>query len=61
MHRRKPISIAVCLGRFQPLHLGHQALIGEALELADHVLIVIGSSYAACTTRNPFTWQQRQQ
>ncbi len=52
-------SIAVYIGRFQPLHNGHLALLQHALEAAEHVVVVIGSAYQARTPKNPFTWTER--
>ncbi len=52
-------DIAVCIGRFQGLHLGQFALIQRALALAPKVVIVIGSAFQARTPKNPFTWQER--
>jgi len=50
---------AVFIGRFQPLHLGHEAIIRKGLEIANHVLIVVGSSTASRSLRNPFTFEER--
>lgn len=50
---------AVCIGRFQGLHLGQLAVIRRALLLAPRVVVVIGSAFQARTPRNPFTWQER--
>lgn len=52
-------SLAVCIGRFQPVHLAHLEMIRRALAMADQVLVVIGSAYRAPTPRNPFTWETR--
>lgn len=56
-HRKK--DLAVCIGRFQPFHNGHLALLEQALAMADQVIVVIGSARQARTPRNPFTWQER--
>ncbi len=53
-------SCAVLIGRFQPFHKDHAALVEQALEIADKVLILIGSSHAARTPKNPFTFEERQ-
>lgn len=50
---------AVFIGRFQPFHLGHEAIVREGLKQADEVIIVVGSSFAARNTRNPFTFEER--
>lgn len=52
-------DIAVYIGRFQPFHLGHAALLQQALRLAPRCAVVIGSAHQARTPKNPFTWQER--
>lgn len=52
-------SLAVCIGRFQPVHLSHLEMIRRALAMADHVLVIVGSAYRAPTPRNPFSWETR--
>lgn len=44
---RREHSLAVFIGRFSPPHLGHLAVILQALQIAATVLIVIGSARAA--------------
>ncbi len=53
---------AVLIGRFQPFHAGHLALLRQALDAAapaGTVVIVIGSAFQARTPKNPFTWTER--
>lgn len=50
---------AVVIGRFQPVHNGHLALVAEALERAARVVVVLGSAFQARSPKNPFTWQER--
>ncbi len=52
-------DVAVVIGRFQPFHHGHMALIKAALAAAPRVIVVLGSSFHARSTKNPFTWQER--
>ena len=52
-------DIAVLIGRFQPPHLGHLALLKHALAQADKVVVVLGSALQARSPKNPFTWQER--
>ena len=52
---------ALVLGRFQPLHIGHRALIQEALGRGATVIVAIGSSTAKSGLRNPFTTAERRQ
>lgn len=54
-------QLAVFIGRFQPPHKSHIEVINQALELADEVLIIIGSANAARNIKNPFTFDERKQ
>jgi bifunctional NMN adenylyltransferase/nudix hydrolase len=49
----------VFIGRFQPFHRGHKAVIDQALERADEVIILIGSANLPRSLRNPFTVAER--
>jgi bifunctional NMN adenylyltransferase/nudix hydrolase len=49
----------VFIGRFEPFHKGHKAVIDAALEQAKEVVVVVGSSFAARNIRNPFTFEER--
>jgi len=49
----------VVVGRFQPPHEGHVALVKYALSLADEVIVVIGSAQESHTLRNPLTAGER--
>lgn len=49
----------VFIGRFQPFHLGHKQVVIDALEQADHVLILVGSAFQPRTIKNPFTYGER--
>jgi len=50
---------AVLIGRFQPFHNGHLALLQQALQTAEQVVVVLGSAHQARSPKNPFTWQER--
>lgn len=52
-------DLLVYIGRFQPLHRGHQEVIESALLLAKKVLVLVGSSNAPRTVRNPFNYEER--
>jgi bifunctional NMN adenylyltransferase/nudix hydrolase len=54
-----PYDAAILIGRFQPFHNGHAALLRETLSIAGHALVVIGSAFHAPTAKNPFSWEQR--
>jgi len=47
------------IGRFQPYHLGHQAVLERISEEVDEIVIVIGSAQESHTTENPFTAGER--
>lgn len=50
----------VFIGRFQPPHLGHLAIICEALKRARQVIVLVGSSWQARSLRNPWQFDERQ-
>ncbi len=50
---------AVLIGRFQPFHNGHLALVREALKVGKKLIIVIGSWSGTKTPRNPFSAGER--
>ncbi|KNZ34416.1 MAG: hypothetical protein AD742_01495 [Methylibium sp. NZG] len=52
-------DVSVYVGRFQPFHNGHLALLQRALSLAPLVVVVIGSAHQARTPKNPFTAAER--
>ncbi|WP_404301762.1 bifunctional nicotinamide-nucleotide adenylyltransferase/Nudix hydroxylase [Alicycliphilus denitrificans] len=52
---------AVLIGRFQPVHNGHMALLREALTRSRQAIVILGSAHQARTPKNPFTWQERAQ
>ena len=53
------MNIGVVIGRFQFFHLGHLALIENALSQVDHLVLAIGSVAIAPTSRNPFSFVER--
>lgn len=52
-------KVAVYIGRFQPFHNGHLALLERALGLGERVVVVLGSSFQARSPKNPFNWEER--
>jgi len=52
-------DIAVLVGRFQPFHDAHLALLARALAIAPRCVVVVGSAFQARTPKNPFTWAER--
>lgn len=47
------------VGRFQPFHHGHRALVQHALERCGSVVVAIGSATEPQGLRNPFTAKER--
>ena len=58
--RQRKRTFGVYIGRFEPPHLAHLAVIQEALEQVQKLIVVIGSARGARTTKNPFTLEERQ-
>ena len=52
-------NFAVFFGRFSPYHLGHHSIITKGLEVADEVIVVIGSHNRPRTLKNPFLSSER--
>jgi bifunctional NMN adenylyltransferase/nudix hydrolase len=50
----------VFIGRFEPFHAGHQAVLARALKIADRVVVLIGSASKPRTIRNPWTVSERE-
>jgi bifunctional NMN adenylyltransferase/nudix hydrolase len=50
---------AIYIGRMQPIHLAHLDTIKEALNMAEKLIIVIGSYNKAQSIKNPFTYNHR--
>lgn len=57
----KPYKLGFLVGRFQPLHSGHEDMINRAVELCDRVGVLIGSSNESGTSKNPFTYETREE
>lgn len=52
-------DVAVFIGRFQPFHIGHKHVVDQALKVAERVIMVVGSTDAPRTPKNPFTYEER--
>ena len=50
---------AIYIGRFEPVHNGHVALLQRALASARQVIVVMGSAWQVRSPKNPFTWPER--
>jgi len=52
-------DLAVFIGRFEPFHLGHLAILQRALALSQRVVVLVGSAEAPRTAKNPWTYAER--
>ena len=57
----KEFDYIVYIGRFQPPHIGHIAVLKYASQLAENVICLIGSAYSPRNIRNPFSKVERQE
>src|SRR6476620_6459574 len=53
------LDAAAMIGRFQPFHLGHLELVRQILNEMKEIIILVGSSQANYTPKNPFTAGER--
>ncbi|WP_287877612.1 bifunctional nicotinamide-nucleotide adenylyltransferase/Nudix hydroxylase [Acidovorax sp.] len=53
------LDTAIYIGRFEPVHNGHMALLQRALDSARSVIVVMGSAWQARSPKNPFTCDER--
>lgn len=52
-------DVLVFIGRFQPFHWGHKAVVDQAFMLASHVVVLIGSANRPRSIKNPFSFDER--
>lgn len=52
-------KLAVFIGRFQPFHCGHRAVLHDLAQEVDSVLMLVGSSYRPRSWKNPFLFEER--
>lgn len=57
--QRTAFDLLVFIGRFQPFHNGHLAVVRGALERADRLLVLAGSAGRARSLRDPFSAAER--
>lgn len=57
--QRLACDYAVAIGRFQPVHCGHVALLQACLRQARRVVVLAGSAHQPRSCKNPFTLQER--
>lgn len=57
--RQRKRTFGIYIGRFEPPHKAHLAVMLEAFENVQKLIIVLGSAQAARSTKNPFTTSER--
>jgi len=55
----KKYDYTILIGRFQPFHNAHHALLKEALRLGEEVVVVVGSARVARSIKNPWSAEDR--
>jgi len=55
----KEFKVALFIGRFQPFHKGHLFSLNKCLEMAERVIVGIGSSQESKTENNPWDFETR--
>ena len=59
MNKKYDYITFIC--RVEPPHKAHVAITTKALDLAEKVIIMIGSAYQPRTIKNPWTWREREE
>ncbi len=52
---------AIFIGRFEPFHLGHQSIINQGFDIAEKVIVVLGSHNIARNVKSPWTSDERKE
>lgn len=55
----KKYDFMVFIGRMQPMTIAHLSVINMARQMADKVIVLIGSAGEARTIKNPFSYDER--
>lgn len=58
---KQKAKVAVVIGRFQIGHKGHEALFSRAHEIAERLVIIIGSIDKPRTIKDPFSFSERRE
>lgn len=56
----RKFSHLIYIGRFQPYHNGHHALLTRALSLAERVIVICGSMHRPASIRDPWNLLERE-
>lgn len=57
--KEKQYDILTFIGRYEPWHYGHQHVYDAACALGKKILILVGSSEASRSVRNPWDYEKR--
>ena len=57
---KKEYDLIVFIGRFQPFHVAHKEILEKAFLFSEKVLVLIGSSTAPLSPKNPFSYVTRE-
>lgn len=55
----KPYKVAIVIGRFEPFHNQHAALIDKGFTIADQVIVLVGGAFKPRTPKDPFSFDER--
>ncbi len=55
----RQFDVLIYIGRFQPFHNGHLGVLLRALEIANRVVVVLGSARRARNIKNPYSDDER--
>ncbi len=54
-----PVTVGYTVGRFNPLQLGHQALLQQVADNNTHLVVLVGSATESRTHKNPLNFEER--
>jgi len=55
----KQYKVAIVIGRFEPFHNQHAALVTKGFAIADKVIVLVGGAFKPRTPKDPFTFEER--
>ncbi|HED33639.1 MAG TPA: bifunctional nicotinamide-nucleotide adenylyltransferase/Nudix hydroxylase [Gammaproteobacteria bacterium] len=57
---KKEFDFLIFIGRFQPFHKGHAAVMRVGLDRAEQLIVLCGSAHQPRSVRNPWTFAERE-
>ena len=61
MTTQEEYDLVVYIGRFEPFHIAHSHTVRAGFEISDNVLVLVGSSHAPRSIKNPWTFEERKE